>query len=259
MAIELPFQAVPHEIAWRKSGASRTGGPAITGGQQVVRSDAGFWLADMEIMVRGEHRTLAWRAFMASLDGMAGEVLVPLTTAWRPVDGNGRRLGVAGAATMGGGVLADNVGFGQTETPVMWAAADTAAGGTRLRVNHPGVTGLRPGHYFGIGERLYLVSRAWQESVEHADITGGGYTFGTDPYTFDGDPYTFGEAVTVRVGTNVQVLDFWPRLRDPVAAGAPLILGRPVCRMRLASDDTGALSEAWRLARGVSVSFMEVL
>lgn len=244
MASVFPFQAVPHAVSFRKSSASRSGGATMSGLQRVVRSDAGFWNATLEVAVHGEHRTLAWRAFYAAMDGMAGEVLVPAITNYRPVDANGRRVGDAGAVTIGlQGVLADNTGLGQTETPIMWASAAAAAGATRISVSHPGVVGLRPGHYFGIGERLYLIARAWQTSIETVEDASPAFTFDGDPYTFDSELYTFGDSATVITGENVQTLDIWPRLREAVSEGDPLILGRPVCRMRLASDDTAAITE----------------
>lgn len=261
MAHVFPFQAIPHTVAFRKSSASRSAGPTISGNQRVVRSDAGFWLADMEINVRGEHRTLAWRAFYAAMDGMAGECLVPVFTSYRPVDGNGRRLAFAGASTLNDGDVfaADNTGLGQTETPIMWVDAVAAAGSTRITIRHPNVPPLRPGHWFGIGERAYLISHAWSTSLAIPEVAGGAMEFGGEPYTFGGDPYTFGEAETVLVGENIQVLEFWPRLREAVAADDPLILGRVVCRMRFATDDTGVLPEARRLPQTVSVSLAEAV
>lgn len=260
MAHVFPFQAIPHTVAFRKSSASRSGGATISGLQRVVRSDAGFWLASVEVAVFGEHRTLAWRSFYAAMDGMAGEVLVPCYTNYRPVDGNGRRLAVTGATTIGSsGVFGDNTGLGQTETPIMWAKEAAVAGSTRLVIRHPKVPPLRPGHYFGIGDRLYLIAHAWNTSLARPELVGGAYTFGGEAYTFGDDPYTFGELETVFVGENVEVLEFWPRLREAVPAGTPLILGRPVCKMRLAKDDTGAIAESMEEPFVATIDLVEVV
>lgn len=237
-----PHQLSPTRLVFRRMATSRSGGVSISGSQQVTASNAGFWAATWEGPVHREEGTLAYRALYAALEGMAGEVLVPCVTRWRPRDQDGRMVP---SSHVGSAIpsLHNLSGFDVEETPVMWVHATAARGASRLAVLHPGVPGVRPGHYFGIGDRLYLVSRTWQVDEEVPVATGGAMLFGADRMTFGGDTLVFGERAAIRVGQNISMIDFWPRLREAVAAATPLILGRPVCRMRLASDDTGALDQ----------------
>lgn len=245
----LPFSSQ----AWMKAGPSRTGGRSISGSEQVVRSDAGYWAMRARVIVpfsgvRGEERTLAYRGLYAAVDGMAGEILVPCVARWRPYDVHGRMLSAAAAATFAdGGGLMDHSGFGQTEVVYMRAGADAALGATRITVLHTDVPPLRPGHYFGLGDRLYLVARAWANPSVHGVIA-----FGGAPITFGGEPLNFGSV------TYSETIEFWPKLRAPLAAGEPLILGRPVCRMRMAADETGVFDQINLNSADVSIDFAEV-
>lgn len=248
MAQSWPYQLMPWKLAWKKSGASRTGGRSITGTQQVVRSDAGFWEASWEGPVYYENRTLAYRALYAALDGMAGEVDVPCVTPWRPYDINGRMHNPNAAAGFSENLgLFDHSGFGQTEVATIWTDQAAALRATRLTLRHD-AEGLRPGHFFGIGYRLYLVSRAWALA---SGTDGGEMDYGADDMYFNGDQMFYGEA-----GSS-QVVEFWPPLREAVAINTPLVLGRPVCRMRMASDDTGVFEHTPGGVVAPSLEFVE--
>lgn len=264
MAEVWPAFLFPVSQAWMKSGASATGGRTLTGHQQVVRSDVGFWRCRMTLEVtnvgrRGEERTLAYRMLYAQLDGMAGEIEVPCTSLWRPYDINGRMLRAAGAQGVGKRGLFNHAGWGLTEPELMTVRDAASKGAMRLTIEHSQVQGLRPGHYFGIGTRLYLVSRCWQLDYERAQITGGTVTFGGQTVTFGGSALTFGGVTVLRTGENVEVIEFWPRLREAAPAGTPLILNRPVCLMNLSSDDTGVLEESVEGAARPVLEFEEAV
>lgn len=258
MAEGWPFLLMPSQVTWQHSGASYTGGRNLNGGQQVVRSDAGFWRASWSGPVYGEDRTLAYRAMMAQLEGMAGEIEVPCITSWRPYDKNGRMLSAAAAASVSGRSLFNHAGWALTEPVFMTVRDGALAGVMRLTIRHPEVQGLRPGHYFGIGNRLYIVSRCWQLSYEYAEQVVSELTYGGVALTYGGDQPVAGSGGVVVNGENVEVIEFWPRLREPVTAETPLILGRPVCLMRLSSDDTGALEQSVEGISRPTLEFEEV-
>jgi hypothetical protein len=160
-----------------------------------------------------ERTILDWRSFVGGMGGRAGTVLVPTWNVFRARDANGRRLDEKSAARWGGdidqeGVAFDLSGWGQDDTPVFATLAEPAAlNATQIAVTYaPGIDGVRPGQYFGIGLRLYMVTQTWQEEE--------------------------GEPTQIR---------FTPWLREDVAAGGTVIIDRPVCLMRFAQDQTGEL------------------
>ena len=256
---------IPGSQVWRKSGASTTGGRTLTGIQQVVRSDAGFWVNETTLDLRqtkgrGEDQVLAYRAMMAQLDGMAGEIDVPCMALWRPYDMNGRMLRANKSILPGGRTLFNHAGFAKEPDRLMTVYGATARGATRMAIRHPHVQGLRPGHYFGIGHRLYIVARAWQISYEDAVLAAPEVYDGPASPVFDTtSPVVDGATVGSREGENIQVVDFWPRLREAASNGTWLILDRPVCRMRLASDDSGAFSQGLAAVQSVSLAFEEAI
>jgi hypothetical protein len=260
MAEVWPWQ-IPIAPTFRKSSASASGGRSLTGEEFVVRSDAGFWLASTTAVVRKEAATVAYRALYAALDGAAGQLLVPVYSRFRPKDYNGRQPSAAWATGISGYPLLDNGGIGFEETPMMWVAEATTRRSTRMRIRHPHVDSIRPGHYFGIGDRLYLAARQWQVASE--TIMGGadpGPDFGALDIFYGTDEVNYGNPAPVTIeGENASIIEFWPPLREDAAADVPLILGRPVCKMRLASDDTGVLDAGWsKTASSVAIDFVEV-
>lgn len=249
---------------FRKTSASRTGGRSINGSEQVVGSGSGFWSAEARYGVHREMATLAWRGFYASVDGMATEFLVPVDARYRPYDENGRMLSRVSATSMHDERRRrvdghEGWGWANTEPTYMWTLGDAARRGTRLIVRHPRVVGLRPGHYFGIGDRLYLVARTWQLESVRTNAAGGEMRYGADQMQYGDDDLIYGDQAYTRTGENVQVVEFWPHLRAAVPSGTPLILGRPVCRMRFASDDTGALDQGAGVYGTVTLDLAEVI
>src|SRR5690606_20205859 len=97
-------------------------------------------------------------------------------------------------------------GFGQSDFVHAKLAVPAALGASRLSIIVADGAGPRPGQYIGIGQRLHMVQLAWE--------------------VVEGGPL------------QVQV---WPRLRASAAMGERVILDRPVCLMRFASDQTGEL------------------
>lgn len=195
--------------------ASRSGGASISGAEKIVTSPSARWVAQLSGPVVTENAVLSWRAFVASMSGRAGTVLVPKWEHYGPRDVNGKRFDQVATTLYGDdGLFADDglnfdlSGFGQDDSEIYaTAAASASLNATQISVNYPeGIDGIRPGQYFGIGQRLYLATKVWQ-----AD---------------DNSP------------TQIQ---FTPWLRAPLAEGDPIIIDRPVCLMRFAEDQTGEL------------------
>lgn len=230
-AMQWPAALTPRQSLFSPAVQSRTGGLSMNGSEQVIMSDAGRWQAKVMVAVRGEASNLALRAFLAQMNGRAGTVLVPKFDLYRPVDINGRALSQVqatgyedGSPPDGPGFNFDLSGFGQQEYEAAQLAEDAASGSTRVSVASDGIEGPRPGHYFGIGQRLYLSASVWQES--------------------EGAP------------SSVQ---FWPRLRAPAALGAQIILDKPVCLMRFATDEEGQEALSLRGSGIVTFNMVEAI
>ncbi len=208
-----PHLVFPRSGAFYLENQSRSGGVSILGNEQVTVAPSARWGARFSMPVVTETSVLAWRAFVAGMYGRAGTVLVPKWEAYGPRDVNGRRFEELATAQWGDQLFDDNgsfdlSGWGQDDTPVYATLAEDAElNATQIAVNYaPGIDGVRPGQYFGIGQRLYMVTQTWQEEE--------------------------GEPTQIR---------FTPWLREDVAAATAVIIDRPVCLMRFAQDQTGEL------------------
>lgn len=228
VAADWPAVMFPRSGGFYLENQTRSGGVTVLGNEQIVTSPSARWKASFSGPVVNETSVLTWRAFVGGMGGRAGTVLVPRWGIYGPTDQNGRRLNRHGSATLGGTprrqALFDLSGFGQDDEPVFATlAAAAAVNATQISVNYAeGIDGVRPGQYFGIGQRLYLVTQTWQEDE--------------------------GEPTQIR---------FTPWLREGAAAGATVIIDRPVCLMRFAQDQTGELElDMGRWGRG-GLEFVE--
>ncbi len=206
-AINWPYAVFPKSAMFHPENQSRSGGASLTGSEQVTISNSGRWRARTASPILTENSVLAWRAFVSLMEGRAGTVLVPKWDNYGVRDMNGRELNEVGAASYDGDEWNfDMSGFGQSEITHATLSASAALNATRLSINVTDGEGPRPGQYIGIDQRLYMVQLAWEEG--------------------EGDPL------------QVQI---WPRLRVGAASATRVILDRPVCLMRFASDQTGEL------------------
>lgn len=208
-----PVHLWPSKCDFMPEHQTRSGGASISGAEQIIASPATRLRARMTLPAMNERTILSWRALVAGMSGRAGTVLVPTWNVFAARDANGRRFNTHDAVRWGGdigqeGVSFDLSGWGQDDTPVYATLADDVAiNATEITVNYAeGIDGLRPGQYFGIGQRLYIVTQTWQEN--------------------EGDP------VHIR---------FTPWLRAAASGGDTVIIDRPVCLMRFAQDQTGDL------------------
>lgn len=258
--LELPWQAIPLSITWTKSGVSRSAGQSLSGITSAVGTGSGFWRASVDMLVRGPEATLAWRAFYAAVDGMATQFLAPVSTVGsgpRPRDMNGKMLGSHSVAGMAGSAHSELWGYAQEEPDIARTIGNASMRDTRLTVRHTNAPALRPGHYFGIGERLYLIKSAWSLSHSYPVQTGGVMTLNEETMTLDDEVMQLGLSAASREGQDVQVIEFWPHLRAAAPHDTPLILGTPKCRVRFASDEIGALMHNASRQRSVSFDLIE--
>lgn len=220
----LPLRRVDFTPAYQ----SRSGGQSVSGSEQIIVSPAAMWKASVGVAVRGEDANLAVRAFVAQMEGRAGTVLVPKWDKHRPRNKNGRQFSQAKAAGYGesGGDAFnwDLSGLGQQDTVQARLSSGAGLRDTQISVDLIDGDGPRPGHYFGIDQRIYRCQQVWQEDV--------------------GDP------------AEVQ---FWPPLRAAAADNTPVILDRPVCLMRFATDDTGDIALSRAGSGMVMFDFMEAI
>lgn len=223
-ALAWPSALIIRSISFAPVIPSRSGGSSMTGAEQVVASPAGRWKATAALLVRREEALLQYRAMMAGLMGRVGTVLVGPYDGVRPFDANWRQMsGREAAGHEDGAYLFDHGAYGQTSVTRATAAAGAEQGATELLATLVDGVGPRPGHYFGIGARLYIVRTVW---------------------------HTGASSATMR---------FWPRLREAVTLGDMIILDRPVCTMRLASDDSGELVQENYAYSTPSISLVEAI
>ena len=222
-AIDWP-RFLPRKAMFYPESASRSGGQSLSGSEQVNAINP-RWRARVAGPVVTETSVLAWRSFVASMNGRAGTVLVPKWERRGVRDANGRELSQVNSATYDTDELNfDLSGFGQSDLTHATLAANASLNDTRISVTILDGEGPRPGQYIGIGDRLHLVSLAWEVS--------------------EGAPLQ---------------LQFTPWLRASALAGARVILDRPVCLMRFAQDMTGELELDMGLWGDGTLEFVEAI
>lgn len=212
-------------VEFRPESQSRSGGLSLTGSEQLTVSNAGRWKARVTVVVRGEASNLALRALVAGMEGRVGTVLVPKWERFRPRDDNGREF--SQAQSVGYSCTDFNFdlsGFGQSDEVHARFTDAAAQGATLAFLDIVDGEGPRPGHYFGVGNRIYRCASVSQVS--------------------EGDP------------TQVQ---FWPRLREAAAVDTPAILDRPVCLMRFADDNQGEAALNLAGSGLVTMEFVEAI
>lgn len=222
MRATFPFHLLSQTFTPRFVGASLEPQRSISGAETVVPSMGGRWEVDCSFVIRGEAAQLEWQAFLAQMEGRIGTTLVPIRTRFRPKDRDGhaapscRTAGLADAQTW------EHFGFENAPVATMSLAEPAPLRATTIRVTGGNTTGIRPGQYFSLGERLYRVQHHWQ--------------------TQDG----------------VSNLMIQPPLRQAFSTGA-LILDRPVCLMRFASEDEGQFDQLLDRMPRVTCRFIEAV
>lgn len=203
----------PIEVLKPSAGKSKVtaatvgGGRSLSGLEQIIQNDAGFWRLTMaNIVIRSHQHVRLWNALEAILQGRSGTVLVPMIDCgrqpWPFVDGHA--VTSYGQIPFSDGALFnDGTGFYQPviEATVLGTIAARATSGT-LHVTYGGE--VMAGMHFSVGERAYRIKRV-SGTVESGDIV-----------TYD--------------------ITFWPPAREAMSDGADIDFDRPKFRARLATD-----------------------
>ena len=204
-------------------GQSLDTGESISGVQTIVPTMRQRWMATVGFALRGEAATLQWQAFLAQMQGRIGTTLVPVHSRYRPKDRNGRPLSFRSVSGLRDAQTWEHFGLENSEITRMKTASAAALRATQIDVDLLDTTGLRPGHCFSIGERLYRVQQHWEP------------------------------------GGAVHRIRFEPPLREAVAAGVHVEIDRPVCKMRMVTEAEGLFDQTLDPLPQVQVTFTEAL
>lgn len=222
--VQFPYRKLrAAQVMFHPQNVSRSGGPSISGNEQIVASSAGRWAATLQFEVghrlgrtdlpsaRDPDTVLAWRALLAKLEGRSNILLIG------PFDEYNAPAGVAGTAYGGetphsdAATFSDGSKYYQAQTPARVAAA-LAVGDTTVPVDMLAGHAPEPGQYFSISDRMYLIKSADETTTaDRWDLT------------------------------------VWPPARDAVTsaqvtAGTTAEFDRPQCKMRLSQDAVGQLA-----------------
>ena len=223
MQVTFPHRAMWRSVTFSLTGQSMEPQQSISGAETVVPVPRGRWTASMSFVIKGEAQVLQWQAFLAQMEGRVGTTLVPVRSRFRPVDRDGHALSFCTTADLADAQTWDHFGFQNSTPTFVIAAGPVALRATQMDVTLMNSTGLRPGQFFSIGERLYRVQAYWQPAA------------------------------------GVHRIMFQPPLRQAVFLGQRLEIARPVCRMRFASEEEGLYDQSLDVMPVVNVNFVEAI
>lgn len=214
----------PRSILFEPQFNNRSGGMSISGVEQVVSSSAGRWRAVYGgIAVRNREHVKAFRALSVQLEGRLGTVVLPLCDKARapwPSAGGKEVKGYGKIPHSDKALFYDKSGYYQ---PVITAhvAAGALLGATTifLAVTYGGF--LEPGQHFSLGNRLYRIQR----------VMGAA-----------------GPIFELRI---------CPPLRAAATFNDLAEFNRPVCLMKLATDDAMDLDLDLNRLGSPTVNFIE--
>jgi hypothetical protein len=218
-----PHQALFQSVRFELVGRSASGGVGLSGATTRVASNSAHWKAEATFLIRGEEGFLAWQGFVAQMQGVLGETLVPAWSRYLPSDANGRALSRKEAVSVPALGFGDNTGLAQTDVVHARLSTSAASRDGRIKVQYRDTIGLRPGHRIGLGERCHDVLSV----------------------TDNGDDTAF---ITIQ-----------PLTRTAYSHLDAVILDRPVCRMRFESEGDGVVSFDTMPVQSVTVNFREVI
>ncbi len=190
----------PRHIQADPVGVSISGTAAISGFVQATASDAGAWLVRLgEFPVLTKQKVLLWRSLAALFDGRLNPVLVQIADHDRPPF-PGSEIIAGSIAHSDGTLFSDDTGYHQPLI-IVDVQANAALRATQIQLNAISASDLLSGQRFSIGERFYEIKK-----------------------------------IVSKVG-NIYTVDLRIPLREAIVAGQRAEFDRPVCKLRLASDD----------------------
>ena len=222
MQATFPFLALSQAAQFRLVGQSLETQESISGIDTIIPTMRARWQATVGFALKGEPATLQWQAFLAQMEGRVGTTLVPVRSRFRPRDRDGQGLPFCDTGRLAGAQTWEHFGFANTEVTRISVAAAAPLRATQIDLTLVDSTGLRPGQFFSIGERLHQVQQHWR-------VAG------------------------------VPTIMFQPPLRQAVAAGTRIEIERPVCKMRMVSETEGGFVHSLDVFPTVTVNFVEAL
>jgi hypothetical protein len=159
-----PALLTPRSIEFMFDSRSRSGGPTLTGVEQIVGSSGGLWRARLvSIPVVSDVKRKVWRALEAQIQGRTNEVLVPVFN----IDNPG--LVIGGITHSDGSTFSDDTGYSQSEVTAEFSSA-AALRATEITLTVTNGT-IEPGHYFSVGlGRLYTVAALVSEAGSNVTV-----------------------------------------------------------------------------------------
>lgn len=228
MEATFPRLAMAQAGTFFLSGMSIAPAESISGVSTIVPTLKARWNASLSFVLRNdEEATLQWLAFLTQMRGMLGTTLVPCRSRFRPLDRDGHTACFENAGGFSDAQTMEQWGFVNSPRTMISVTTAGALRDTQLEVSLPNSTGIRPGHYFSVGERLHRVSSVW-----HSRDVGSSPRYG---------------------------VAFYPPLRANVNVGARLEVDRPVCKMRFASETEGLFEQILARVPSVDLKFVEAL
>jgi hypothetical protein len=220
----------PTDSNFQPSLVSRSGGPSLAGYEQTVVFSAGRWTATMTFHIsrlRGAPITsgggiLYWNWFLAYMQGRANTISMP--TFADKLFSPGALAAIPAPALVphgDGASFSDGALYRTPRSPA--AVIGTYAGGeTSMTLNMIAAQTPQPGQRFSVNDRLFVIRSA------------------------------------APLGTpNYWQLGLWPSVREPILAGTFADFDDPHCLVRLAKDDTAALTLKPGFQGDVSIDFVE--
>lgn len=197
---------------------------SISGVRSTVPSLSARWTLNGQFVFHGEAATLQWDAFIGQMKGRTATTLVPIYQRYLPRDRDGKTLSSQNVARLAGAQTWEGFGFENEQITRIKTASAASLRATTLDLTLLDTTGLRPGHFFSIGERLHKVLTHSQPTPATHRIT------------------------------------FYPPLREAAASGTHVEIETPVCKMRFVDDDEGQYEGAFdEFAPMPKISFEEAI
>lgn len=220
MQATFPHLALWQDVQFYLTGQSQEPAESISGAQSIVPTLRGRWIASASFVLNGEAATLQWQAFLAQLQGRIGTTLVPVHSRYRPKDRNGKPLPFCDVADIAGSQTWEHFGFANTPVTRATVLSDMPLRASEIDLTFSDTTGIRPGQFFSINDRLHRVQHHWQ--------VGG-----------------------------VSRIRFEPPLRKAVQAGQAVELAKPVCLMRCTTETEGLFDQSLDVLPRVTLNFVE--
>ena len=221
MHVLFPFQLLKQAARFQIVGQSVGAQQSISGATTAVASMSARWQATASFVLRDEDQHLAFRAFLAGMEGILGTTNVPVLSRHRPLDRDGNAVAMTNVARLQDAQTFQHFGFANAQIVAAVLAEPAALRATLIKVDYLDSTGLRPGHRFSINGRLYEVQLTWVDDA----------------------------------GDNV--VQFQPPLRAAAALGAVVDIHHPSCLMRFADAVLPPYDELSPRMQTVSLSFVE--